>query len=187
MGKRTDLPQTADQKTRDFWPTPPEAMAPLLPHLVRRSTFCEPCAGAGAMVDYFESAGHPCVLATDLQPMRGDISAIPAAELRYVRADQHITNPPWRWEWLHPIIVNLSTQLPTWLLLSADFAHNLQAQDVMARCSKIVPIGRVQWVPGSAHKGGYENAAWYRFDPGHTEGPRIMRRQPKLRGADLNH
>lgn len=180
MGKRTALPQTVDQRTRDYWPTPPEPMAQLLPHLVRGSTFAEPCAGKGAMVDYFESAGHSCVFACDIHPLRPDVSQLAAADLRYIRADQFITNPPWKWEWLEPIIVNLSSQLPTWLLLSADFVHNLRTQDVVRRCSLIVPVGRVQWVPGSAHKGGYENAAWYRFDPGHTAGPRIARRVARV-------
>lgn len=152
-------------------------MAPLLPHLARGATFVEPCAGEGRMVDYFESAGHPCVFACDIHPLRRDVSKLPAAELRYVRADLFITNPPWRWDWLEPIVLNLSSQLPTWLLLAADFMHNQRTQDVMARCTTIVPIGRVQWIPGSKHKGGYDNAAWYCFVPGHTEGPRLRRRQ----------
>ena len=177
MGKRTSLPQTEAQSSRDFWPTPAPPMAQLLPHLARGSTFCEPCAGAGAMVDYFESAGHPCIFACDVEPQRADITRLAATELRYIQADQFITNPPWKWEWLQPIVINLSNQLPTWLLLSADFMHNQRTQDVMARCSIVVPVGRVQWVPGSKHKGGYENAAWYRFDRWHIAGPRIARRR----------
>lgn len=179
MGKRTSMPQTEAQSERDLWPTPPEPMAHLLPHLPRGATFCEPCAGAGAMLDYFESAGHLCVFACDIVPGRADITQLPATAMRYLRCDLFITNPPWRWEWLQPIILVLSAQKPTWLLLSADFAHNLQTQDVMRRCTKIVPVGRVQWVPGSKHKGGYENAAWYCFEPGHTEGPTLLRRMPK--------
>lgn len=179
MGKRTSLEKTEAQSERDFWPTPPAAMAPLLPHLPRGATFVEPCAGAGAMVDYFESAGHPCVFACDVHPLRADVTELPASAVRYVRADLFITNPPWTWSRLEPIIINLSGQLPTWLLLSADFMHNQRTQAVMDLCDLVVPIGRVQWVPGSKHKGGYENAAWYRFGPRHKGGPRVARRMPR--------
>lgn len=179
MGKRTDKPKTEAQSNRDYWPTPDAAMAPLLPHLRRGASFVEPCAGAGRMVDYFESAGHPCVFACDIHPLRDDVTKLPATALRAVRADLIITNPPWRWDWLKPIIINLSGLLPTWLLLSADFAHNLQAQDVMRTCDLIVPIGRVKWIEGSKFSGGYENAAWMRFLPGHSAGPMLARRLPK--------
>lgn len=181
MGKRTNKPHTEAQRDRDLWPTPDAAMAPLLPHLKRGASFVEPCAGAGHMVDYFESAGHPCVLACDVHPLRADIWRLPATSVGAIRADLFITNPPWRWEWLEPIAFRLSDLLPTWLLLNADLAHNLQAQDLMRRCDLIVPIGRVKWIEGSKFSGGYENAAWYRFVYGHDAGPRLARRMPKLR------
>ena len=33
-------------------------------------------------------------------------------------------------------------------------------------------IGRVIWIDGTDN-GGYDNFAWYRFDAGHTDGPRL--------------
>jgi hypothetical protein len=177
MGKRDD--RAFERIDRDFYPTPPEGMAPLLPHIPRGATFAEPCAGAGAMVDYFESAGHPCVFAGDIEPLRPDITRVAATELRYVRCDLFITNPPWLWKWLEPIVINLSRQKPTWLLLDADLMHNLRSAKIMATCSKVVPIGRLRWVPGTPHSG-LSNCCWYLFEPGHKDGPRVARRMPRL-------
>lgn len=171
MGKRSDF----DRNERDHYATPGSAMAPLLPFLRRGTTFCEPCAGEGGMVDYFESAGHPCVFACDVEPLRADVTRLAAAELRFIRADQFITNPPWLWEWLEPIAFNLSGQLSTWLLLAADLMHNIRSAKLMERCSTIVPIGRVKWIDGSKHSA-VDNTCWYLFEPGHKTGPRIAPR-----------
>ena len=46
-----------------------------------------------------------------------------------------------------------------------------QATPFLKSCTDIIPIGRVQWIPGSKYKGGKDNAAWYHFDARHTAGP----------------
>ena len=48
MGKRSDF----ERKPRDFYPTPMEAVEPLLPHLPEGFKFAEPCAGNGALVEH---------------------------------------------------------------------------------------------------------------------------------------
>ena len=50
MGKRSNY----KRKERDYYPTPDSAMSVLLPHLPKRYTFVEPCAGDGRMARYFE-------------------------------------------------------------------------------------------------------------------------------------
>jgi hypothetical protein len=44
MGKRSDFARVP----RDFYPTPAEAVAPLVPHLRRGCLYSEPCAGDAA-------------------------------------------------------------------------------------------------------------------------------------------
>ena len=43
MGKRSDF----ERKPRDFYPTPIEAVEPLVEHLPKTFDFAEPCAGNG--------------------------------------------------------------------------------------------------------------------------------------------
>ena len=83
-----------------------------------------------------------------------------------------ITNPPWPRPGMHgeptiSIALHLSAIAPTWLLLSADFAHNRYFGRIASRCVKIVSVGRVKWIAGSSMTG-KDNAAWYLFDGRHA-------------------
>jgi hypothetical protein len=158
MSKRSNFAP----RPKDFWRTPREALAPLLPCLPAGTVFAEPCAGDGALVDLLERAGHKCVWATDMWPARDDIGQADALMLRNIGADCFITNPPWRRDWLHPLIDHLSAMLPTWLLLDADYMFTKQAVPYLRHCHKIVTVGRVKWIPGSPSVG-KDNAAWYFF------------------------
>lgn len=160
MGKRSNF----ERIERDFYPTPKEAVLPLLPHLPPESRFCEPCAGDGFLIDHLEAAGHKCMDAWDIEPQRADIGWADARNrLSLVEIDLFITNPPWRRDVLHPIIENLSDQYPTWLLFDADWLHTRQAAPYMPFLRKIVSVGRVKWIPGSKFTG-KDNCAWHLFD-----------------------
>lgn len=152
MGKRTSYPR----KGRDYYPTPEEAVGPLLSHLDPRTLFDEPCVGGGHLVRYLEAAGHICVSASDLA------SDQDALNIQSTVADCFITNPPWKWEALHPLITHLSDLAPCWMLLNADLMHNKRMAVFMERCYEVVSVGRCSWM-GNKVKG-YENAAWYLFD-----------------------
>ena len=157
MGKRTSLPR----HERDFYPTPKEAVDPLLPHLLPKTKFDEPCVGAYALVGHLEAAGHRCVSS-------GDIGiGLDALKLRSTIADMFITNPPWTWKTLDPLIKHLSNIAPTWLLLNADLAHNKRMATHMKRCQRIVSVGRVSWMQNRIS--GYENCAWYLFNKDHQQ------------------
>jgi hypothetical protein len=170
MGKRS----TFERRERDFYPTPFAAVAPLLQHLPPCSTFIEPCAGDGALIGHLESAGHQCVAAQDIEP-RGDVGPDGLAQftgrilwgdartIEESSADFYITNPPWTRDYLHPIVQNLASILPTWLLFDADWMHTRQAAPYLPLCRKIVSVGRVKWIPDSAFTG-KDNCAWYLFD-----------------------
>ena len=64
MGKRSDF----ERKPRDFYPTPIEAVYPLLEHLEEDFLFAEPCAGDGRLIDHLESNGGKCTHAYDIEP-----------------------------------------------------------------------------------------------------------------------
>lgn len=78
-----------------------------------------------------------------------------------------ITNPPWERNQdgtgpLHDMIRVFSAHAPTWLLFDADWMHTGQASRFAPLCKKIVSVGRVKWIEGSAGAG-MENACWYLF------------------------
>jgi hypothetical protein len=86
-----------------------------------------------------------------------------------------ITNPPYwgRWRDLHPLILNLSSQGPCWLLLPADWLFNRSSGSLVRdRLRKIVAVGRVKWIAGSA-SAGKDNVAWLLFSAG-SSGPAVF-------------
>ena len=162
MGKRSDF----ERKQLDFYPTPLEAVRPLIPHLPLKATFCEPCAGAGHLIRHLESYGHRCLSAFDVMPLEEDIRQHDASwitEDDLGGADLVITNPPWDRPVLHQIIERSARLKPTWLLFDSDWAFTRQASQHLEICQKIVTVGRVKWIEGSANTG-MDNCCWYLFD-----------------------
>lgn len=154
MGKRTNF----ERRERDYYPTPLEAVRPLVPHISRAVTFHEPCVGGGHLEGHLSSYGYKC-------KGRGDIATgQDALKIKECAGDVFITNPPWDWEILSPLIAHLSDLAPTWLLLNADLMHNKRMAKHMTHCVKVVSVGRVSWMNNG--KKGFENAAWYLFDAG---------------------
>lgn len=166
MGKRS----TFERRPRDWYPTPPEAVVPLLPHLEPGTDFIEPCAGDGALVGELERAGHVCVWALDIEPQAPGIQKLDALQFTNPGgASAFITNPPWPMpgkggDPVISLILHFITMAPTWLLLPFDFAANRYFAKVADHCERIVPIGRVSWegngIPGK------DNAAWFLFSKG---------------------
>ena len=159
MGKRSSF----ERIPRDFYPTPREAVLPLLSHLPPGTRFCEPCAGDGALIDVLQSAGHLCCCAIDIEPRRSDIDEGDALNGLWVGFDCLITNPPWSRDVLHPLITHFASQLPTWLLFDADWMHTRQAAPFMPWLRKVVSVGRVKWIADSPFTG-KDNCCWYLFD-----------------------
>lgn len=178
MGKRSDFARVE----RDFYPTPVAAVAPLFRHICAWDEFIEPCAGDGALIDAIESWGLSCVWASDIAPRKSGIFALDATqkqdwETLGPKAEWIITNPPWDRKILHTMIENFIPYKPTWLLFDADWAHTKQAAPYLPYCQKIVSVGRVKWIEGSAHTG-KDNCAWYLFDnmPTHEQGAKFYGR-----------
>lgn len=160
MGKRSDFVRVE----RDFYSTPIQAVEPLIPHLPKRGLFAEPCAGDGRLIRHIEELTNlNGYWMTDIEPMVDFVGEGNAITDKILGCDICITNPPWDRKILHPIIENLSKQLPTWLLFDADWMHTKQSVEYMKYCNKIVSIGRVKWIEDSKSTG-KDNCAWYLFD-----------------------
>jgi hypothetical protein len=170
MGKRSTFPRSP----RDFYPTPYEAVVPLLPHLPSdTTTYHEPCAGDGALIRHLTALAPQmvCLGCSDTEPQGWSVKQ-DAMTLTHCIGTMFITNPPWLWSVLNPMITHLSTLAPTWVLLNADQMHNKRMGPHLKRCTKIVSIGRVKWMPDSTSTG-MENSAWFLFDQNH-DGPTVF-------------
>lgn len=161
MGKRSSFARVE----RDFYPTPFEAVLPLVPHLQRFTAVWEPCAGDGALSYALRSAAAALVLReTDIEPRAAGIEQADALVSSAPEGvDFIVTNPPWSRNILHSMIVHFSDQRPTWLLFDADWVHTKQATPYLPRLRKIVSVGRVKWIPDSKMTG-KDNCAWHLFD-----------------------
>lgn len=157
MGKRSNY----ERIPRDFYPTPPEAVRPLVPHLPSNFSYWEPCAGDGALIDALPGT---CGGASDVEPRRSDIGEADALRVGVMCwVDLIITNPPWDRKVLHPMIEHFSAMRPTWLLFDADWMHTKQSAPFVPWLRKVVSVGRVKWIPDSKHTG-KDNCCWYLFD-----------------------
>ena len=159
MGKRSNF----ERIERDFYPTPFEAVEPLIPHLPDKFTFAAPCAGNGILIEHLQKNGGEVTYAFDIEPQNDSIKKVDALSHGYSYCDYIITNPPWNRKILHPMIEHFVDQKPTWLLFDADWAHTKQSIPYIPLLKKIVSIGRVKWIPNSKATG-KDNCCWYLFD-----------------------
>src|SRR5262245_28086711 len=127
MGKRSDFKRIA----RDCYDTPAAAVEPLLPHLLPRTKYVEPAAGAGCLIRHLWAKSHFCVAAYDIEPRHDDVARknmlmLTKADLR--GAEIAITNPPWGRHLLHTLILHMRhLQIPAWLLIDANWMFTGQA------------------------------------------------------------
>lgn len=163
MTKRA--PGSFGRRAMDHYPTPYEAVEPLLPHLTRTKvkSFVEPCCAEGQLIAHLESQGFLCVT-------KGDLADSNATDARgwskedFEFADCSITNPPWERFTMAGIMEHQSTFVPSWFLIYSDWIFTKQSARLMhERCTDIVPIGRVKWFPESKSVG-YDNCCWVRMD-----------------------
>jgi len=163
MGKRSDF----EREKLDFYPTPLEAVLPLLPWLKPQTHFCEPCAGAGDLVGHLQAHGHVCTSAFDVEPQSDKVWRNDASFVTWddaAGADCFITNPPWDRKPLHQIIERCSSMMDTWLLFDSDWMFTKQSRPYLSYCDLIVTVGRVKWIADSDMTG-KDNCCWYRFTP----------------------
>jgi hypothetical protein len=154
-----------DRIEGDWYPTPESAASRLLPHLAPATTFIEPCAGDGRLVDWLQAAGHKCLSAFDINPRRPDIVQLNAMDWEggLSLGTMIITNPPYARPVMHAMIDHfVQRSWCTWLLLEASWAHTKQAAPFLPHCAKIVSVGRMQIFDGTGTSG-KKDFAWYQF------------------------
>lgn len=155
---------------RDFYMTPRAAVLPLVPYLRAAGvrTFVEPCAGAGDLVRHLESFDFVCTEYGDIDMGR---DALLWTHLDIVTADVCVTNTPWEHDLMAAIMERFACLLPSWFLISIDWLATRQAARLLAEyATDVVPIGRLKWVPGSAHTG-FDNCVWVRMHKDKDSGP----------------
>ena len=154
-----------ERRARDFYRTPGEAVKPLLMHLIGHTVYDEPCAGDLALVEALSAAGHAAAGLSDIEQRHPAVKVKNALQLVECEGDIFITNPPWpspgkKGQPTIGIIQHLVTLAPVWMLLPADFAHNVYFAAL--RCRAIQAVGRVSWMDNGIK--GFDNCAWYLFD-----------------------
>ena len=84
----------------------------------------------------------------------------------FAGVDAVITNPPWTHDIMAEIMWLQSRFVPAWFLIYSDWLFTRQSASLMLdRCTDIVPIGRVKWIPGSKSVG-FDNCCWVRMTTG---------------------
>ena len=164
MGKRSDF----EPRENDFYPTPFEAVPPLIPYLRGIRTFAEPCCGEGDLVRHLESFGRVCVYAGDIVTGQDAL-----ARASYGAIDTIITHPPFSRKsipLLRRLIAHFQNIAPTWLLLRLGMASTIWMAPLLRHCSDIVVVPRLILIKGT-EQGGMEDHAWYRFNINHIAGP----------------
>lgn len=158
MSKRRATASAAENP-RNFWPTPNEAALPLANILPLFTQYDEPCAGDGQLIAHLDSMGHQCIECCDVEPrgpvvQRGDALDLPLNRMV-------ITNPPFAWPLLQPLLDHWVGSVTTWLLLPWDMPCNARMSPYAVHIDRILPLGRVSWMRNGT--GGFENYGWFRF------------------------
>lgn len=182
MGKRSDF----EKIEKDKYNTPARAAWPLIPFLpVGAVDYLEPCAGRGDLIRaLMDEDGITCRMATDIAPedeaspmriLTQDALTVTPDEMRAAGVSLVITNPPWTRPILHAIIKHFLPLCPAWYLFDADWMHNRSSAQLLLRCARVVPIGRVKWIADSDNTG-KDNCCWYFFPTNHHGGPVVAPR-----------
>lgn len=160
MGKRSNK---GEVRPRDYWPTiDPDAVKPLIP-FVGGLRVAEVCAGNGDLAMMLEP-DCKVVWESDLDPQNKHILQKNAIFLHsgdLQDCDTIVTNPPFTWKLLQPLLDHLPTLKTTWFLLPSDVAHNKRMGPYMKRCRSFVSVGRLYWVENKIK--GVDNYAWFEF------------------------
>ena len=185
MGKREEVKK--ERSARDFYPTTdPAAVAHFAKsyadwaYLGSRRHYIEPCAGDGSLIALLasEAPSYRCMRAFDIEPQREGIEKKDCLTLTEKdlyndlgeKADVFITNPPFLWSMLQPILDHLPTLLPTKLLLPADIMHNKRLAPYMERCSLVESVGRICWfVKEGKRVSGVDNFVFFTFEKEKTD------------------
>ena len=158
MAKKNSL---FKRKERDFYPTIDPQSAICIADFIKGKKYYEPCCGDGSLINILSEYAE-CVGSSDLEK---DASRLDRRDI--LNATLFITNPPYTWRVLEPILFHLPTILPTLLMLPSDMMHNKRMSVHMKRCKSVWSIGRLYWQPNKIK--GLDNYCWYLFQETTTQ------------------
>lgn len=161
---------------QDRYYTPFRPVVPLIPHIRHIAAYAEPCFGDGRLVRHLAYFGKTCTYSADLD---GGVDALTDPNL--LNAKTIITNPPYKWDVLEPMIDRFMSICETWLLLELDFLANARTARFMHHCVEVVPVGKIRWFEDTKDES-QKHYAWYRFMKFHFAGTRLHARVPVARG-----
>ena len=159
-----------ESQPRDFFrSTDPRTVLPLVP-FIKGATYAEPCAGAMDLITLLEPYAK-CNWSSDIEPQHQSVlqkNALSVTKEDVKDCDYFVTNSPFSWCMLQPLLKYLPTLKPTWLLLPADFMHNRQSIPYMEKCEYVVSVGRLFFHKAGEsldikYKRGTANNCWYKF------------------------
>lgn len=161
MSKRSDFLK----KGKDFYATvDAKAIPTKLVDFIKGKTYAEPAYGNGDLENLLSGVAT-CKWRSDIRNTVDNslvMDALDVTKEDLVDCDLIVTNPPFSKDILLPLIDHFVSLKPTWLLLPADYAHNIYFSPYMERCSKVVSVGRVCWFPKDGKRvASTENFAWY--------------------------
>lgn len=166
MSKRSDF----EKVPKDFYPTTdPKAVPTKLVEFIRGKNYASPCYGEGDLEDLLMDVAT-CRWRSDIRETVGSsrvMDALCLSKEDVARCDIILDNPPFSRDVLLPLIDHFTSLKPTWLLLPADYMHNVYFGEYVAKCSRIISVGRLKWFKDSKHTS-TDNFAWYFWVKGAT-------------------
>tara|TARA_R100001443_G_C3294553_1_gene163689 strand:- start:184 stop:678 length:495 start_codon:yes stop_codon:yes gene_type:complete len=157
MAKKNSL---FKRKERDFYPTIDPQSVISIANFIKGKKYYEPCCGDGSLIRILDDYAE-CVGASDVEK---DATSLEKKDI--FNATIFITNPPYTWNILQPILNHLPNILPTLLMLPSDMMHNQRMSLHMKRCKSVWSVGRLYWQPNKVK--GLDNYCWYLFQAKET-------------------
>ena len=164
MSKRSSFPKIP----KDFYATiDPKAGEKIVPHITGLK-YAEPFYGEGDLEDQLE-AKATCVWRSDVREVKSTAQyakVYDALELtadHLSEADCIISNPPYTWKVLQPLLDHLVDLKPCWFLLPMDMLSNKYMVPYgKGNLQKVVPVGRLYWFENKVR--GTDNYGWFLFE-----------------------
>jgi len=143
VGKRSSFVK-AD---RDFYRTiDPNAIPYTFVDLIRGKSYADTCYGNGDLEDRLMDVAT-CKWRSDIRETVGSslvVDALQVTKEDLEDVDCLIQNPPFTRKVLDPLLDHwLTLGKPVWLLLPADYMHNVSFGKYMRQCKEVISVGRL--------------------------------------------
>jgi len=162
MGKREEIKKP--RRERDFYGTiDPDAIPESFIPFIKGKSYADPMYGNGDLEDLLMEVAI-CKWRSDIRETVGSSRVMDALSLGkedLYGVDIVLSNPPYDWKLLKPLLDHLPNLKPTWFLLPADHMHNKRMGPYMRKCAWVVSVGRLFWMENKVK--GVDNYAWYEF------------------------